>query len=85
MPLVSEPVQVECYSGHTYAQEPRTIRARDQVHRTRRVLRRCREPAGPRFLILTEEDIRLVVRYDRGTDRWYLVESPTANEVAAQY
>ena len=71
---VCEPIQVECYSGHTYAQEPRTIKWQGRVYRVEKILSRWREPAGPCFLVVTGEDIRLRIRYIEETDRWNLME-----------
>ncbi len=45
------PVQVECYSGHTYAQEPRAFEWRGQRHEVVRVVKRWRTPRGPAFRV----------------------------------
>ncbi len=43
------PIRVECYSGHTYAQEPRAIEWEDLRYPVERVVKRWRTPAGPCF------------------------------------
>ena len=45
------PVQVECYSGHTYAQEPRAFEWRGQRYEVVRVVKRWRTPTGPAFRV----------------------------------
>ena len=45
------PVQVECYSGHTYAQEPRAVEWRGQRYEVVRVVKRWRIPTGPAFRV----------------------------------
>ena len=74
MLLVTEQVRVQCYSGHTYAQEPRKIVTRDGgIYRVRRVLVRSREPMGPRFVVLPEERTWIDIQYAEEQDRWYLM------------
>jgi hypothetical protein len=46
---MSETVQVECYSGYTYAQEPRTVEWQGQRYEIKRILKRWRTPQGPGF------------------------------------
>ena len=45
------PVQVECYSGHTYAQEPRAFEWRGERYEVVRVVKRWRTPTGPAFRV----------------------------------
>jgi hypothetical protein len=65
-----EAVQVGCYSGHTYAQEPRTITKDGRHYRIRRVLRRWREPGGPCFAVVMEGEEERVVCYHGKSERW---------------
>jgi hypothetical protein len=44
-------VEVECYSGYTYAQEPRAVVWRGERYQAQRVLKRWRTPAGPAFRV----------------------------------
>jgi hypothetical protein len=48
---MSETVQVECYSGYTYAQEPRVVEWRGQRYEIKRILKRWRTPQGPGFCV----------------------------------
>jgi hypothetical protein len=44
-------VRVECYSGHTYAQEPRAFEWEGLRYRVGRVVKRWHTPAGPGFRV----------------------------------
>jgi hypothetical protein len=48
---MSETVQVECYSGYTYAQEPRVVEWQGQRYEIKRILKRWRTPQGPGFRV----------------------------------
>jgi len=48
---VNTPVQVECYSGHSYAQEPRAFEWRGHRYQVVRVVKRWRTPSGPAFRV----------------------------------
>ena len=61
---------VECYSGHTYAQEPRAFVWHGQRHVVQAVERAWRGPEGPHFLVRTEEDDFFVLAYDEAEDVW---------------
>jgi hypothetical protein len=45
------PIRVECYSGHTYAQEPRAFEWEGQTYQVGQVVKRWRTPAGPCFRV----------------------------------
>jgi hypothetical protein len=45
------PIKVECYSGHTYAQEPRAFEWEGRRYEVERVVKRWRTPAGPGFRV----------------------------------
>jgi hypothetical protein len=65
-----EPVQVECYSGHTYAQEPRAFTWQGQRYEVETVERAWRTPRGPVFRVRTTEGHRFELAYDEAADRW---------------
>ena len=44
-------VQIECYSGYTYAQEPRAVVWRGERYEVQRIVKRWRTPAGPAFRV----------------------------------
>jgi hypothetical protein len=61
---------VECYSGHTYAQEPRAFVWRGQRHVVETVERAWRAPRGPHFLVRTEEGSVFELAYNEVEDAW---------------
>jgi len=64
--------QVECYSGHTYAQEPRALIWQDRRYPVNTVTQRWRTPLGPSFWIETEAGERFELQYNEGTDTWHI-------------
>ena len=74
---------VECYSGHTYAQEPRAIvTAEGQRWMVAEVVQRWRTPAGPAFRIRTEAGDLFDLHYSETDDRWTVRPLPAAEPVA---
>jgi hypothetical protein len=65
---------VECYSGHTYAQEPRALVWRGCHFAIDHVEARWRTPQGPAFSVQTETGERFELRYDESDDRWTIEE-----------
>jgi len=64
-------LRVECYSGHTYAQEPRAVTEHGRRYLVRRVLRRWLKPEGPCFKVDVEDAGDMTICYDELLDRWY--------------
>ncbi|MEJ2560866.1 MAG: hypothetical protein P8186_32525 [Anaerolineae bacterium] len=48
---MNETVEVECYSGYTYAQEPRAVEWKGQRYEVKRIVKRWRTPQGPHFRV----------------------------------
>ena len=69
---MNDPVQVECYSGHSYAQEPRTFVWQGQRRAVVAVERTWRTPSGPCFRVKTKDGSRFDLAYDEGADKWLL-------------
>ena len=63
-------LMVECYSGHTYAQEPRAFVWHGQRHVIQAVERAWRAPEGLHFLVRTEEGRFFELAYDEAEDVW---------------
>ena len=61
---------VECYSGHTYAQEPRVVIWEGCRYQVERVEGRWRTPEGPGFRVRVEEGILFDIGYHELEDRW---------------
>jgi len=67
---------VECYSGHTYAQEPRAFVWQGRRHVVQKVERAWRTPEGPHFRIVTEGGARYELVYREQADTWSLIHAP---------
>jgi hypothetical protein len=63
-------VQVECYSGHRYAQEPRAFTWQGQRYEVGKVEQAQRTPRGPVFRVRTVDGRRFTLAYDEAEDRW---------------
>lgn len=61
---------VECYSGYTYAQEPRAFVWQEQRYTVTCVERRWRTPSGPTFCVHTADGRRFTLAYDETADDW---------------
>lgn len=48
---MSDSVRVECYSGYTYAQEPRAFEWQGQRYQVKHIAKRWRTPIGPAFRV----------------------------------
>jgi hypothetical protein len=70
---------VECYSGHTYAQEPRAFTWHGQRHVVQTVKRAWRAPAGLHFLVRTERGGFVELVYDEAEDVWSVLSSSDQN------
>ena len=62
--------RVECYSGHTYAQEPRAVVWQGRRTPVARIERRWRTPLGSAFIVETEAGIRFELHYGELEDIW---------------
>jgi hypothetical protein len=63
-------LMVECYSGHTYAQEPRAFVWHGQRHVVQMVERTWHAPEGPHFLVRAGEGDSFELAYDEAEDVW---------------
>jgi hypothetical protein len=61
---------VECYSGHTYAQEPRAFVWRGERHVVQALEWAWRAPEGPHFLVRTREGGFFELTYDEVEHTW---------------
>jgi hypothetical protein len=67
---------VECYSGHTYAQEPRAFVWQGRRHVVQKVERAWRTPEGPRFRVVTDNGNSYELAYNEQADTWTLIHAP---------
>lgn len=63
-------MSVECYSGHTYAQELRALTWEGHRYPVAEIEARWRTPAGPVFQLRTGSGERFEVSYSELEDRW---------------
>jgi hypothetical protein len=82
MDMTSDAV-VECYSGHTYAQEPRTFWLANQRRSVTVVCKRWREPTGPCFEVLADDAHAYVLAYNETTDRWSVLAKANGREFSS--
>jgi hypothetical protein len=68
-----EPDRVECYSGHTYAQEPRAVYWQGRRYPVAQVEGRWRTPAGPAFRVQTESGTVFDLHYHELEDQWRIL------------
>jgi len=61
---------VECYSGHTFAQEPRFFVFNHQRRVVKEMRRLWREPTGPCFEVSADDHAIYVLCYQEATDHW---------------
>ena len=66
------PVQVECYSGHTYAQEHRAFEWRGARYEVVRVVKRWRTTTGPAFRVRVAGITDHASRITEPVDLFYL-------------
>jgi hypothetical protein len=78
------PGAVECYSGHTYAQEPRAFAWEGERQAVAEVVDRWRSPAGPAFRVRTGNGQLFDLYYDQAEDLWYIrpMSGPDSGDVA---
>jgi hypothetical protein len=62
--------RVECYSGHTYPQEPRVVVWQGRRLPVTHIERRWRTPEGPAFSVETEQGVSFELLYDEVDDLW---------------
>ena len=69
---MSEPSRdgVECYSGYTYAEEPRVVVWQGHRFPVSRIERRWQSPDGPAFCVETEPGIPFELHYDKLERGW---------------
>lgn len=69
--------RVECYSGHTYAQEPRVVVWQGRRYPVTEVEQRWRTPDGPAFRVRTKAGGHFDLHYHETNDRWMIASLPT--------
>lgn len=66
-------ITVKCYSGHTYAEEPRSFTCQDLEYEIEEIVKSWQEPGERHFLIRTGGNKSCQICYNERNKRWYLV------------
>ena len=74
-----ELVHVECYSGYTYAQEPRAIVWRGFRVPVLRVVSAWRTPDGPAFRVYLNGGAWVELHFDEYRNQWLLGDCPSSS------
>lgn len=69
-----EGTQVQCYSGHTYAERPDSFIYRGKVCKVERVEREWREPGEKHFKVSSATNKSFELCYNEQEDEWSLRE-----------
>jgi hypothetical protein len=69
---MSFPVEVECYSGYTFAERPTAFTWLGQRYQIERVLKQWRSPHGPGFQVVTSDGARFQLLYHEPNENWVL-------------
>ena len=67
-------VQVRCYSGYTYAQEPRSFIWQGEENRIKTIDKAWQEPGSKLFKVTTEEGKSYNLCYNLIADKWTAIE-----------
>jgi hypothetical protein len=70
---------VECYSGYTYAQEPRAVIWEGHRYPVERIEGRWRTPGGPGFRVATDQGLSFDIQYSEDEDRWTVQPRPASS------
>lgn len=65
-----EGIQVQCYSGHTYAERPDSFIYRWEAFKVERLEREWREPGERHFQVYTETSKSFELCYNEQRDEW---------------
>jgi hypothetical protein len=74
MELESNSLKVRCYSGHTYAERPRSFTWEDKEYKVEKIEKAWREPGNRLFQVSTADNRRFRLCYDEIKDQWSLIE-----------
>ena len=74
MELESSSVKVTCYSGHTYAERPKSFQWQGTKYEVETVEKSWREPGSRLFQVKIKDNKRFRLCYDEIQKQWSLVE-----------
>ena len=65
-------LEVECYSGYTFAERPTAFVWRGRRYQVERILKRWRSPQGAGFRVVTAGGAQFELIYSATQDEWSL-------------
>ena len=71
---VMQEITVKCYSGHTYAQEPRSFTWLDTEYVVEEIVSARKEPGERHFLVKTGDNKSCQICYNEANERWSIIE-----------
>jgi hypothetical protein len=78
---MEEAVEVQCYSGSRYGEQPRSFLVADKRYVVKEVEGTWRTPAALHFRVRTDDDAVYELAYDEDADQWHtLAVSKTEKE-----
>jgi hypothetical protein len=63
-------IQVQCYSGHTYAERPASFVHQGVIYKVEKVEKEWREPGKRYFRVCTEDNKFFELCYNEQKDEW---------------
>ena len=67
-------VQVNCYSGHTYAERPRSFLWQEAEYKVEKIEKAWQEPGKKLFRVITDKGKTFELCYNETTDQWSAIE-----------
>ena len=67
-------IRVKCYSGHTYAEEPRSFVWDGVEYEVAEIERAWQEPGERHFQVRTKDNKLFQLCYNEAQDKWSLTE-----------
>ena len=72
--LPKDSVKVNCYSGHIYAERPRSFLWQDIEYEVQEIEKSWQEPGERHFQVRTKDKKLFQLCYNEGEKRWSLIE-----------
>lgn len=71
---ILKPVEVKCYSGYTYAQQPRSFLWLGKEYEVSFIQKEWQEPSKRFFQIRTQDERLFELCYNENQDQWLVTE-----------
>jgi len=67
-------LQVKCYSGYTYVQEPRSFTWQGEENRVEKIEKAWQEPCKRLFRVITDRGKTFELCYNEAAEQWSAIE-----------